>query len=75
MERKTYTIFDSYDTYSEENKKDAKENIIDNMFDPFSFFPGLLIDLGLIIFIASLIDLLDLHFRNFSISFKTLFTV
>ena len=32
MERKTYTIFDSYDTYSEENKKDAKENIIDNMF-------------------------------------------
>lgn len=30
-------------------------SIIDNMFDPFSFFPGLLIDLGLIIFIASLI--------------------
>lgn len=29
--------------------------ILDNMLDPFSFFPGLLIDLGIIIFIASLI--------------------
>lgn len=29
--------------------------IIDNMFDPFSFIPGLLIDLGLIFFIVSLI--------------------
>ena len=27
--------------------------ILDNMCDPFSFFPGLLIDLGIIIFIAS----------------------
>ena len=32
MERKTYTIFDSYDTCSEENKKSAKENLIENMF-------------------------------------------
>lgn len=32
MERKTYTIFDSYDTYSDENKKLAKENILENMF-------------------------------------------
>ena len=29
---KEYTIFDSYDTYSEENMKSAKENIIENMF-------------------------------------------
>ena len=29
---KTYTIFDSYDTYSDENKKSAKENIMENMF-------------------------------------------
>ena len=27
-----YTIFDSYDTYSEENMQEAKENIIDNAF-------------------------------------------
>lgn len=33
MERKTYTIFDSYDTCSEENMKEAKENIIDMAFD------------------------------------------
>ena len=32
MERTTYTIFDSYDTCSEENFKEAKENLIDNMF-------------------------------------------
>lgn len=32
MKRKTYTIFDSYDTYSDENKKEAKENIIENAF-------------------------------------------
>lgn len=32
MERKTYTIFDSYETCSEENMKEAKENIIENMF-------------------------------------------
>ena len=32
MERKTYTIFDSYDTFSEENKKSALENIMENMF-------------------------------------------
>ncbi len=29
--------------------------ILDNMLDPFSFVPGLLIDLGVILFIASLI--------------------
>ena len=29
--------------------------LLDNMLDPFSFFPGLLIDLGIIIFVASLI--------------------
>jgi len=32
MERKAYTVFDSYDTCSEENFKNAKENLIDNMF-------------------------------------------
>ena len=32
MERKTYTIFDSYDTYSDENRKSALENIMENMF-------------------------------------------
>lgn len=32
MERKTYTVFSTYDSYSEENKKLAKENLIDNMF-------------------------------------------
>ena len=32
MNRKEYTIFDSYDTCSEENMKEAKENIVDNMF-------------------------------------------
>lgn len=32
MERKTYTIFDSYDTCSKENMDSARENIIDNMF-------------------------------------------
>lgn len=31
---KEYTIFDSYDTYSDENKKSAKENIMENMFQP-----------------------------------------
>lgn len=29
---KTYTIFDSYDTYSDENKKGALENIVVNRF-------------------------------------------
>lgn len=29
---KTYTIFDSYDTYSDENKKSALENIMENCF-------------------------------------------
>ena len=29
---KTYTIFDSYDTYSEENRKGALENIMENRF-------------------------------------------
>ena len=29
---KTYTIFDSYDTYSEENRKGALENIMENCF-------------------------------------------
>lgn len=33
---KTYTIFDSYNTYSEENKKEARENIIANQFFPES---------------------------------------
>lgn len=28
----TYTVFDNYDTCSEENMKDAKESLIDNMF-------------------------------------------
>ena len=32
MERKTYTIFDSYDVCSDENMKDARENILDNVF-------------------------------------------
>lgn len=32
MERKTYTIFDSYDVCSAENFQEAKENIIDNAF-------------------------------------------
>lgn len=32
MERKTYTIFDSYDVCSDENMKEAKENILDNVF-------------------------------------------
>lgn len=32
MNRKEYTIFDSYDTCSEENMKEAKENMVDNMF-------------------------------------------
>lgn len=32
MERKTYTVFDSYETCSEENKKSAKENLVENMF-------------------------------------------
>lgn len=31
---KEYTIFDSYDTYSEENRKEALENILENMFQP-----------------------------------------
>ena len=29
---KKYTIYSSYDMYSEENMKEARENIIDNMF-------------------------------------------
>ena len=29
---KEYTIFDSYDTYSEENRKEALENIMENCF-------------------------------------------
>jgi len=29
---KTYTIFDNYDSYSEENRKEALENIMENMF-------------------------------------------
>lgn len=32
MERKTYTIYDSYDVCSDENMKDARENILDNVF-------------------------------------------
>ena len=32
MNRKEYTIFDSYDTCSKENMKEAKENMIDKMF-------------------------------------------
>lgn len=32
MERKTYTIFDNYDVCSEQNMKDAKENVLDNVF-------------------------------------------
>ena len=31
---KEYTIFSNYDTYSEENRKEALENILDNMFQP-----------------------------------------
>ena len=31
---KQYTIYDSYDTYSDENKKLALENIVENMFLP-----------------------------------------
>ena len=29
---KEYTIFDSYDTYSDDNRKEARENILENMF-------------------------------------------
>lgn len=32
MERKTYIIFDSYDTFSKENMDSARENLIENMF-------------------------------------------
>ena len=32
MERKTYTIYDSYDVCSDENMKEAKENILENVF-------------------------------------------
>lgn len=32
MKRKTYTIFDSYDTCSDENMKCARENLVENMF-------------------------------------------
>lgn len=32
MERKTYTIYDSYDVCSDENMKYARENILDNVF-------------------------------------------
>ena len=32
MERKTYTIYDSYDVCSKENMKEARENILDNVF-------------------------------------------
>lgn len=32
MERKTYTIYDSYDVCSDENMKYAKENILENVF-------------------------------------------
>ena len=32
MERKTYTIYDSYDVCSDENMKEAKENILGNVF-------------------------------------------
>lgn len=32
MKRETYTIFDNYETFSEENMKEAKENLIGNMF-------------------------------------------
>lgn len=32
MERKTYTIYDNYDVCSDENMKDARENILDNVF-------------------------------------------
>lgn len=33
MERKTYTIYDNYDVCSEQNMKDAKENILYNVFN------------------------------------------
>lgn len=33
MERKTYTIYDSYDVCSDENMKYAKENILENVFN------------------------------------------
>lgn len=32
MKRTTYTIFDSYDVTSEENMKEARENLVENMF-------------------------------------------
>jgi hypothetical protein len=31
---KEYTIFSNYDSYSEENRKEALENILENMFQP-----------------------------------------
>lgn len=33
MERKTYTIYDSYDVCSDENMKYARENILENVFN------------------------------------------
>ena len=33
MERKTYTIYDNYDVYSDENMKCARENILENVFE------------------------------------------
>ena len=32
MKRKNYTVFSTYDTYSEENMKIAKESLIENAF-------------------------------------------
>lgn len=32
MKKKNYTVFSSYDTYSEENMKIAKESLIENAF-------------------------------------------
>lgn len=32
MKRKNYTVFSSYDIYSEENMKIAKESMIENAF-------------------------------------------
>lgn len=32
MKRTTYTIFDSYDVTSDENMKEARENLVENMF-------------------------------------------
>lgn len=44
MERKTYTIFDSYDTFSEENMKEAKQLFIEDGFSEEEITDSMLMD-------------------------------